>query len=258
MHKIYKVVLGIGVWLNAIAPASAATINFEIGFFDDSNTQVGSGTLSYDNDSPLTCSPIRGFVSCYTEEQLDNLSPSEEEDLIIYGTEIFNNPITNFDVDIYGVNWTNDLNRWWSDEASGQAPGYASNSRSSGRIVSDSSLFGELVSGDRTLNMDFDRSSDTSGAGTWSQFIQFLGDPPPDLPPDLPVEPGEPFSGTGGTWEANLIETNPSPSNPTPTPEPNNPTLVPEPSNVFSGLVVMFLGYSIRHTSRKVRQSKTK
>ena len=256
MRKIYRLALGMGVWLWGITPASAATINFEIGFFDDSNRRVGSGTFSYDNESPLTCSEIRNFFTCYTEEQVENLSPEEEEDLVIYGTEIINNPITDFDVDIYGVNWSllDADTTWWSDEATGQAPGYRAQARTSGRPAYGSWFFGDSFFSTEFLTVDFDRSSDTFGAGTWSQLIQFVDDPPSDLP----VEPGEPFSRTSGTWEATIVGATPAPSVPTPepNPEPDNPASVPEPSNILSTLIAMGLGCFAWRKSSKVKSSQ--
>ena len=257
MYKVYRVVLGIGIFLSASAPASAAIVNFELDFFadsvfDENNARVGSGTFSYDNNSSLTCSEIRRDFTCYTEDELNNLSPDEEEDLIVYGTQIINNPLTDFEANIYGVNWNDSYGKWWSDEASEQAPGYISPFRGGTLGNFNSWFFGDFFDGSEELFLRFESYSDAFGTGTWSQYTGFT--PPPNAPTQ---EPGVIFS---GTWEATIVgatpEPNPAPSNPTPTPEPNNPASVPEPSNVFGGLVAIILGYYTWRGSIKVRPTK--
>ena len=251
MRKIYRLALGISVLLSAIAPASAATINFELSFFDDSNRRVGSGTFSYDDESSTCIEPDGGSNFCNPSNVFEDVTVT--------------NILDNFEADISVSVPGNSINTewqdeyapyWWNDEEIGQNPGGTRRGRFGDSFTDNSWFFGDpfyLTIGGEALFMDFDRSSNTFGSGSWDIEI-------------FPNFENESIFGSdpifdSGTFEARLVEETPEPNQPPiptpePNPEPDNPTSIPEPSNILGSLVAMSLGYSIWRTFSKAKQSK--
>ena len=236
MYKVYRVALGIGISLSAIAPASAATVNFELTFFDGRNTQVGSGTFSFDDEVTTCVEPELNDGICYPgalEEIDDENSPFYPNFVIGVENALTDFDATLFDTTYYESNWSLERKTWWSDEESGQVPGYQSITRYGISIRDSQWFFGGTFPEDEQLVMKFESFSDTFGAGSWITSV-------------APFINGFPSSSTG-TWEATIVDTTPEPlpsvPAPEPNPEPNNPESVPEPIGVLGLLSAVCFSY---------------
>ena len=223
VHKITKLsqyiaFTGLGILASAI-PVSAATITFDLDFFDDSGTEVGDGEFSYD-DEALTCIEFSEAGDCSRE-------PSEDPDDYNYYNDVFyvENALTDFSATINGEDWSEAYGYWWSDDETGQLPGEQSASRYGISINDNSWFFGDGSFGERQLSIDITQSSDTSGEGNWLQNV-------------VPPGGGNPFAGSG-TWQATRVGTGLEPSVPAPSPS----EAVPESSTIFAALVAMVFGY---------------
>ena len=211
----YIAFTGLGILASAI-PVSAATITFDLDFFDDSGTQVGNGEFNYD-DEALTCFEYSEVGDCSREPLED---PDDYNDVFFV-----ENTLTDFSATINGEDWSGAYGHWWSDDKSGQLPGEQSASRYGISIGENSWFFGDVEPGIRQFVMDFTQSSDTSGEGSWLQEV-------------VPSGGGNPFAGSG-TWQATRVGTVSEPSVPAPSPS----EAVPESSTIFGALVAMVFGY---------------
>lgn len=231
MYKVsklsqYLTLTGLGILISAVAPVTAATITFDLEFFEDSGTQVGDGEFSYD-DEASTCFELSFAGDCSREPSED---PNDFNDVFFV-----ENALTDFSATINGEDWSGAYGHWWSDDESGQLPGEQSASRYGISINDSRWFFGDSFFGEGDMIMDFTQSSDTYGEGNWLQNV-------------VPSGGGEPFAGSG-TWQATRVGTESEPSVPAPSPS----EAVPEPSTIFSALIAMVLGYFSR---RKFAQTK--
>lgn len=220
MYKITKLsqyiaFTGLGILASAI-PVSAATITFDLDFFDDSGTQVGDGEFSYD-DEASTCFEFSIAGDCSREPLED---PNDYNDVFFV-----ENALTDFSATINGEDWSGAYGHWWGDDESGQLPGEQSISRYGIFINDNRWFFGDGDFGERQFVMDFTQSSDTYGEGDWLQEVVSSGG-------------GDPFAGSG-TWQATRVGIESEPSVPAPSPS----EAVPEPSTIFGALVAMVFGY---------------
>lgn len=240
MYKITKLsqyiaFTGLGILASAI-PVSAATITFDLDFFDDSGTEVGDGEFSYD-DEASTCFELSVAGDCSREPLED---PDDFNDVFFV-----ENALTDFSATIDGEDWSGAYGRWWSDDESGQLPGEQSASRYGISIGENSWFFGDDDFGTRQFVMDSTQSSDTYGEGNWLQEV-------------VPSGGGDPFAGLG-TWQATRVGTVSEPSVSAPSvsepsvSEPSVSEAVPEPSTIFGALVALVFGYFSR---RKFAQTK--
>lgn len=149
-----------------------------------------------------------------------SLTPDDE----FFGVEtIFvQNTLTDFSATIDGFDWDGGFPNWWGDEASGQAPGHQSSSRTNISIQENGWFFGDPFMGERQMTMDIDEFSDTFGQGSWGQSVV--------------LNTG--FIEGSGTWQAVRVET----TNPQVPPT----EAVPEPSTISSILMAMGLAYASR------------
>lgn len=226
----YIAFTGLSILASAIIPVSAATITFDLDFFDDSGTEVGNGEFSYDDEETLTCLQITDSFEC-------GIEPTEEE-IDIYGEPtVISNALTDFSANIDGIDWNygDAYLTWWSDDSTGQPPGQISVSRNGSFPEDNYWFFGDGFFGIEQFYMDFDRSSDTFGEGNWGQSI---------------VEPVSelPFADSG-IWQATRVGTGSESSVPAPSPS----EAVPESSTIFGTLVAMIFGYLSR---RKFARTK--
>ena len=239
MYKNCKNSLGIAAvgLLTITTTVSAATVNFEIDFFEE-NVLVGSGSFSYDDEEQLTCLYfIDNDYRCYSESELvesfGDLSLEEISQSLMAGYNIFTNVLTDFSVNIYGVNYEDNFQQWWANKETKQQPGEIRSSRLGDISVTDRWTFGiSDFTGVNFLSMDnFEQTSENFGRGTWYQSISPVDNP---APPDLPVEPGDTTFFAIGTFEARRLGATPL--------EP--PTIsVSEPSNIFGALLAIIIGY---------------
>ena len=205
MQKTAKIALslaitGLSIGFGRNMPTSAATINFELSFFDDNQAKVGSGEFSYDDE----------ITTCFETSFAGVCDPSYE----YFGFDIIlvENALTSFSATIKGENWGDYYGHWWSNEVSGQSSGYQAVSRYGIDIWENRWFFGDPYFGERVMIMDINESSNTFGAGSWyQQILPGTGDPP---------------IMASGTWQAVRIEAEQSPIETVPEPFPLNGALL--------------------------------
>lgn len=221
----YLTLTGLGILISAI-PVTAATITFDLDFFDDGGTEVGDGQFSYD-DEALTCVELSPVGDCFREPLED---PNDFNDVFFV-----ENALTDFSATINGEDWDLGYITWWGDDESGQLPGYQAPSRYGISIAENSWFFGDGDFGERQLSIDITQSSDIYGEGSWEQNV-------------IPPGGGNPFAGAG-TWQATRVGTAPEPS------VPASSEAIPEPSTVFSTLVAIIFGYFTKHKYTRINSS---
>ncbi|MDJ0648739.1 MAG: hypothetical protein QNJ60_08535 [Xenococcaceae cyanobacterium MO_188.B19] len=227
MSKVPKIALSfaiaaLNVLINGTMAASAATIKFELSFFDDNNHQVGSGEFSYD-DRITTCFETSWGGDCN--------SPYEDFAIDVISVQ---NVLTDFSATVGGENWNSYYGYWWSDETSEQLPGYQSFSRYGIDIQKNIWFFGDLLFAERTLEMKINQSSNTFGTGSWQQY----------LATEISEYNEDGFIITSGSWEAAKVTIEPQ-SLPT--------KIVPEPSTFPGALFIMgFACYVKRKPINKI------
>lgn len=236
----YLTLTGLGILISTV-PVTAATITFDLDFFDDSGTEIGDGQFSYDDEDTLTCVQITDSFDCFSESFFGDLSIQEISDLYMSPVTTISNTLTDFSASINGIDWDDgDANlTWWGDDSTGQLPGQISASHSGSFAGDNSWFFGDGFRGTEQFAMNFDSSSDTSGEGNWLQNV-------------VPSGGGNPFAGAG-TWQATRVRTAPEPSVPAPSSE-----AVPEPSTVFGVLIAMIFGYFSQRKSNLINNSVCK
>lgn len=217
----YLPLAGLSLLIGAI-PVTAATVTFDLDFFDDSGAEVGDGQFSYDDEETLTCLQITNSFDCFPESSFEELSVQEISDLYMAPVTILNNVLTDFSANIYGIDWNESYETWWSDDETEQLPGQISVSRSGSFASFNSWFFGDPFLGTEQFLMNFDSSSDTFGEGTWFQSL---------VEPVFP-NPDSPFE-TGGTWQATRVTSSPASASET----------VPEPSTIVGTLMAMVFVY---------------
>ena len=225
----YLTLTGLGILISTV-PVTAATITFDLDFFDDGGTEVGDGQFSYD-DETATCVELSPVGDCFQEPSED---PNDFNDVFFV-----ENALTNFSATINGEDWDLGYITWWGDDESGQLPGYQATSRYGIFINENRWFFGDGYFGERQLSIGITQFSDTSGEGSWNQDV-------------VPPGGGNPFAGAG-TWEATRVGTTPEPSIPAPSSE-----AVPEPSTVFGALVAMIFGYFAKRRFTRINNSVCK
>ena len=136
-----------------VQPVKAASIFWDISFFDDNDMEVGNGYFSYDPDTTTLVDINARGDTISVDTILDTFSA------VILGVE-WDEP---------GINW------WITDETI--ATRGQSQSRS-GPSLSDGWFFGDPFFGTTALNIE-GGSTDSNGSGTWSQLLVVdSGDPP--------------------------------------------------------------------------------
>ena len=141
------VVISVGGGIFNLDSVSAATIGYDLRFFNDSGNEVGLGEFSYDPDT-TTCIPeIPIDESC----QFSGLLVTTE--------------LTDFSANISGTEWRlrDSAGQHWWDEATSTVKG-ASITRS-GILLQDQWFFGDQFFAENLLAM-----SGTSG-GSWIQVL---------------------------------------------------------------------------------------
>lgn len=232
----YLTLTGLGILISTV-PVTAATITFDLDFFDDSGTQVGDGQFSYDDEETLSCYQITNSFECdlqSTDILIDEFGEIPEPTVI-------SNALTDFSANIDGIDWDygDAYLTWWGDDSTGQQPGQISVSRNGSFAESNYWFFGDGFTGTEQFAMNFDSSSDTFGEGDWFQSI-------------VPSVSGLP-SENSGPWQATRVGTAPEPSVPAPFSE-----AVPEPSTVFGALIAMIFGYFSQRKFTRINNSVCK
>lgn len=140
-----------------LSPAEAAT--FQLKFFDDNDSVVGTGKFSFDRKKVI-CVEASDVGNC------NNPDPSGDNDVVFK-----KNPITAFSATVQGEAWGFDsfFPFWWS--AQGQRAGTQGIDRSGIDIIDDVWAFGDPFSGERQLALIIDEATDSSGRGSWLQVV---------------------------------------------------------------------------------------
>ena len=257
MHKFCKTALGlttagIGFLTINTFSAFAATVNFEIDFFEE-NDLVGSGSFSYDDQEQWICFQITNSFDCYTEPELTaeygDLSIREIENILYANANFISNPLTDFSATIYGVSWT-DINggssayvddKWWADDGSGQLPGHISVPGGGSNAEYGSWFFGDPYFGMQQFTMNFKKEqvSDNFSTGSWSLSVV---NPPAGLPTVAPDANYSELGGIFATFEVRRVEGEEDSQSP-------DPTSIPEYSSILGMLVTMTLCF---FTKRKL------
>lgn len=225
----YLTLTGLGILISTV-PVTAATITFDLDFFDDSGTEIGDGQFSYD-DEASTCFESSVVGDCSREP---SLNPNDFNDVFFV-----ENALTDFSATISGEDWSGAYGHWWSDDEIGQLSGEQISSRYGISLADNQWFFEEGDFGTEQFAMNFTQSSDTSGEGNWLQNV-------------VPSGGGNPFAGAG-TWQATRVGTAPEPSVPVPSSE-----AVPEPSTVFGALIAMIFGYFFQRKFNRINNSVCK
>ncbi len=140
-------------------PVQAATIAWDLEFFDDAGAQVGSGQFSYNTD---------------TNTFVQTIPTSSPQGFTVQ------NALESFSANIQAQNWGFEEPgiTWWAQ--SSRPPGQQRNSRYGISIVDNSWFFGDGFLGTRQLLLDnMESVSAQVWRGNWSQEVLQPGGGPP-------------------------------------------------------------------------------
>ena len=166
--KVAFAMAGIALsWTAASAkPVIAASIFWDLDFFDNDGDNVGFGEFSYDPDTTTT---------------FDIFPP-------LGGSVTVNTALESFEATILGIEQDVSLDKWWTPNDPVATRGITQFRGGAG--VSDRWFSGDPFFGNGSFVME-GRSTETTGGGDWSLF--FL---------DNSLDP--PFFGATGTWIATV------------------------------------------------------